>query len=219
MGRSHCNNCDHQIGWIELLPVIGYIAIGGKCKKCKTPISIKYPLIEFLTALLFLVSYMFLHENMIEYILVVVFISLMTIVTVSDLYYRIVPDMILLIFLPVITTLRIISGYMLWYEGLIGGVAAFIFLYLIALYGKKRFKQDALGGGDIKLYVLIGIFLGYELVFLSLVIASLAGMVFAVFRKKEEDVYIAFVPFIYFGSMIAYYFGNTFLDFYASLFI
>lgn len=214
MGRSHCNNCDHQIGWIELIPIIGYLVIGGKCRKCKTPISIKYPFIELLTGVLFLVSYMILHENVIEYILVVVFISLMTIVTVSDLYYKIVPDVILMVFLPIILVLRILSSEMPWYEGLIGGVAAFGFLYLIALYGKKRYKQDALGGGDIKLYFLIGIVLGYQYVFLSLVFAGVFGMLYGVINRKREPGYIAFVPFIYAGSLLAYFYGETILNLY-----
>jgi leader peptidase (prepilin peptidase)/N-methyltransferase len=214
MGRSHCNNCDHQIGWIELIPVIGYIAIGGKCRKCKTKVSIKYPLMEALTGALFLVSYIILREFMVEYILIVVFISLMTIVTVSDLYYKIVPDGILMVFLPIILVLRIISPVMPWYEGLIGGVLAFGFLYLIALYGKKRFNQDALGGGDIKLYFLIGLVLGYNYVFLSLVFAGVFGMIYNVIHKNREPGYIAFVPFIYAGSLVAYFFGEIIVNYY-----
>ena len=98
LGRSHCPTCDHTIKWYELIPVFGYLIVGGKCSSCKTKISLKYPLIELNTAILFLVSYMILKENMIEYILVVSFISLMTIITVSDLYYKLVPDSILLVF-------------------------------------------------------------------------------------------------------------------------
>ena len=216
-GRSHCPKCDHQIGWLELIPVIGYIIIGGKCKKCKSPISIKYPLMELLTGILFLVSYMILRENMIEYILVVSFISLMTIITVSDLYYKIVPDVILIVFLPILVILRIMSEAMPWYEGIIGGVVAFGFMYLIALYGKIRFKQMALGGGDIKLYFLIGIVLGYQTVFLSLFFAALAGIIVNIFIRNKADKYIPFVPFIYFGSMLAYFYGHTIIDWYTTL--
>lgn len=214
MGRSHCNNCDHQIGWLELIPIIGYIYVGGKCKKCKTPISIKYPLIELLTALIFSVSYMILKENMIEYILVVVFFSLMTIVTVSDMYYREVPDILLVIFLPLILGLRIFSDFMPWYESIIGGVVGFLFMYIVALYGKKRFQTDALGGGDIKLYLLIGLFLGYNTVFLSLIFAAVAGMIYGLLRRDKEDRYVAFVPFIFFGTLVAYFFGDMMIEYY-----
>lgn len=219
LGRSHCNNCDHQITWIELIPIVGYLLVAGKCKKCKTPISIKYPLVELLTGVLFLVSYMILRENMVEYILVVVFISLMTIVTVSDLYYKIVPDVILLIFLPIIITLRILSPAMVWYEGLIGAVVAFGLLYFVALYGKIRFKQEALGGGDIKLYFLIGWVLGYQLVILSLFFAAFFGMIYGLLFKNKEDVYLPFVPFIYVGSLLAYFIGNNVIEWYLQLFI
>lgn len=219
MGRSHCNVCDHKIRWFELVPVLGYILIGGKCTKCKTPVSIKYPLMELLTGTLFLVSYIILQENMVEYILVVSFISLMTIITVSDLYYKVVPDIILLVFLPIILTLRIISDAMPWHVGIIGGIVAFIFMYVIALYGKMRFKTVALGGGDIKLYFLIGIFLGYNLVFLSLFFAALSGIVASIFIRNRKDKYIPFVPFIYFGSMMAYFFGQQIIDWYVSLFL
>ena len=130
-GRSECPNCGHKLGWLELFPILGYIAIKGKCKECKTHVSIKYPLMELLTASIILLSYIFFGENMVEYSLIVVFVSLMTIVTVSDSYYKIVPDIILIIFFAPILILRIWSGYMPWYEGVIGGVTAFIFLYLI----------------------------------------------------------------------------------------
>ena len=218
-GRSHCTKCDHKITWWELIPIVGYILIGGKCRMCKTPVSIKYPLIELLTGILFLVSYMILKENMVEYILIVSFISLMTIVTVSDLYYKIVPDSILLIFLPVIVTLRVLSEAMPWYEGIIGGVVAFLFMYLIALYGKLRYKKIALGGGDIKLYFLIGIVLGYQTVFLSLFFAAIIGLIAAIFVRNRKETYLPFVPFIYIGSMIAYFFGHQIINMYVTLFI
>jgi leader peptidase (prepilin peptidase)/N-methyltransferase len=219
MGRSHCPKCDHSIGWLELIPVIGYIVLLGRCRKCKTHISIKYPLIELITGILFLVSYVILSQNMIEYILIVLFISLMTIVTVSDLYYKIVPDIILIIFLPLILVLRILSPEMVWYEGIIGAFVAFAFLYVIAWYGEWRYKQIALGGGDIKLYFIIGLVLGYKTVFLSLFIAALAGLVIGLITRKREMKHIPFVPFIYFGSMIAYFYGEAILSWYMGLFL
>jgi leader peptidase (prepilin peptidase)/N-methyltransferase len=138
----------------------------------------------------------------------------MTIVTVSDLYYKIVPDIVLLFFFPIILGLRLYGDTMMWYESILGGVLAFIFLYLIALYGKKRFNKDALGGGDIKLYLLIGLFLGYQTVFLSLIFASVIGLIMGLVIKKDEHNYIAFVPFIYAGSMLAYVFGDSIITAY-----
>ncbi|MCF7925753.1 MAG: prepilin peptidase [Candidatus Izimaplasma sp.] len=218
LGRSHCPNCNKVLGVIELIPVLGYIFVGGKCKSCHQPISIKYPVIEFITGVLFAFSFVLLRETMIEYIVIVLFISLMMIVTVSDLYYRTVPDKILLIFFPVIFVLRIVSPINYWYDGIIGGILGFGFLYLIAWYGKKRFKKEALGGGDIKLYAIIGLVLGYQTVFLSLFFAALSGLIVnLIFGKKEG--YIPFVPFIFFGALVAYFYGDIVLNWYMGLLI
>ncbi|MEC9484393.1 MAG: prepilin peptidase [Candidatus Izemoplasma sp.] len=218
LGRSHCPNCNKILGVLELIPILGYIFVGGKCKSCHTPISVKYPIMEFITGVLFAFSFVLLYDNVVEYIVIVLFISLMVIVTVSDLYYRTVPDKILLIFLPVIFILRIVSPLEHWYDGIIGGLLGFGFLYLVAWYGKKRFKKEALGGGDIKLYAIIGLVLGYETVFLSLFFAALSGLIVNLIVGKKEG-YIPFVPFIFFGSLIAYFYGNQVLDWYMGLLI
>ncbi len=149
---------------------------------------------ELLTGVLFLVSFVILRDNMVEYILIVTFISLMVIITVSDLYYQIIPDIILIIFFPIILTLRLLSPINAWYDGILGGVLGFGFMFLIALYGKVRFKKDALGGGDIKLYLIIGIVLGYQNVFLSLFFAALIGLVYSFVVRKQKG-YLPFVPF------------------------
>jgi len=218
LGRSHCPNCDKQLGAIELLPIIGYFILKGKCKECNTPISIKYPMMEFITAILFLVSFVFLRENMVEYILMVVFISLLVIITVSDIYYQTIPDIILLVFFPIILSLRLLEPIDNWFDGLLGGALGFAFMYLIALYGRKRFKKEALGGGDIKLYLIIGIVLGYQTVFLSLFFAGMFAIIYGVFFSKKGS-YLPFVPFIFAGSLMAYSIGDIILEWYISLFI
>ena len=206
LGRSKCPHCGYHLGVIELIPILGYIFLRGRCKKCKSPISVKYPIMEFLTGLLFAISFVFLHQYMIEYIIVIVFISLLIIVSVSDLYYRIVPDIILLVFLPVLLGLRIASPVILWYDGIIGAVIGFSFMYLMALYGKRRFQTEALGGGDIKLYGLIGLVLGYNVIFISVLFAGLLGLIYYAIAKPN-DRYIPFVPFIALGSILAYFIG------------
>ncbi len=217
LGRSHCPNCGKTLGVLELFPIIGFIVLRGKCKNCKTPISVKYPIMEFITAVLFLFSFVILRENMVEYILVVVFISLMIIVSVSDMYYKIVPNIILLVFLPVIIVLRLVSGDIIWYSAIIGAILGFGFMYLISVYGRMRFKQEALGGGDIKLYFIIGFFLGMETVMLSVMFAALIALVYAGIFRKRKGSYLPFVPFIFAGSMIAYFYGPTLLEMYQSL--
>ena len=218
LGRSHCPNCNRTLGAIELIPVVGYLVLRGKCKQCESKISIQYPLMELLTGLLFAFTYWMLHDQLIEMFLVLSFVSLLIIVTISDLYYRIVPDVVLLVFLPILLTLRLISPAMPWYEGLIGAALGFLFMYVMSVYGKKRFGKEALGGGDIKLYGLIGLVLGFNTVFLSVLFAGLSGLIYyAIFRPKGS--YLPFVPFIAFGSIVTYFYGPSIVDWYVSIFL
>lgn len=212
MGFSHCDACGKKLNFLELFPVFGYLLLKGKCKQCGTSISYKYPLIELVTALLFVYFFYNYGDDVLEYIVIVLFVSMMVIVTVSDIYYREVPDIILILFLPLIFVLRILSPIESWYDGIIGGVLGFTFMYLMALYGKKRFKKEALGGGDIKLYAIVGLFLGYMSVFLSLFFAAIIAIIYStVFKKKD---YIPFVPFIFAGAIISYIFGETIITWY-----
>lgn len=220
LGRSHCPKCGRTLGWIELIPILGYIILRGKCKNCSSKISVKYPIMEFITGALFSVSFVILGQTMVEYILeyilVVIFISMMVIITVSDLYYNIVPDKILIIFLPLLIVFRILSPVIPWWDSIIAGILGFGFMYLIAWYGRIRFKQEALGGGDIKLYMLIGIFLGIDLVFMSVLFAAIFALGYGLIKGKKSG-YVPFVPFIFAGSMTAYYIGPIILDWYINL--
>ncbi len=212
-GRSYCDRCEFVVPWYGLIPVIGYFLLGGKCKYCNVKISAYYPLVEFIGGVLFAVTYLYLYDNVVEYIITLVFFCLMLAVTASDVKDQIVPDKVLLVFLPVILILRIFFPMTEWHLALLGGFAGFGFMYLLAWYGQKRFKQDALGGGDIKLYFLIGIFLEIQLVFLSLFFAALIALITGrVFLKDMNP--IPFVPFIFAGSVLAYFFGPTILDWY-----
>ncbi len=216
-GRSFCDHCEMDIPWYGLIPIAGWFLVRGKCIHCEKKVSLKYPLLEFLGGLLFFLGYLYLHDNVIEYVITMVFVSLMLIVTVSDIEYQLVPDKILLVFFPLLLGLRLAFPLTTWYMVLLGGAVGFLFMYLIALYGKKRFKQDALGGGDIKLYALVGIFLELELVFFSLFLAAtLALLGGKLFLRNMNP--IPFVPFIFLGSVLAYIFGPTLLEWYASLF-
>ncbi|MCF7926076.1 MAG: prepilin peptidase [Candidatus Izimaplasma sp.] len=216
LGRSQCSNCKKQLNWYELIPVFSYIFLKGKCSKCGSKISIIHPIIELITGLIFGISYYYLHNNIFELSIVLLFSSLMIIVTVCDIYYRTVPNIFLIIFTPIILVLRIIYPVETIIHTLLGGFLGFGFMYLLAIYGKKRFNTTALGGGDIKLYFVIGIFLGVETVFLSLFFAAIYGIIFSKVVKFKNG-QIPFVPFIFAGTMTAYVFGSQIIDWYLGI--
>ncbi|MFH5880843.1 prepilin peptidase [Liberiplasma polymorphum] len=216
LGHSQCDNCNQPIPWYGIIPLLGWFLVKGKCSNCKNKVSIKYPIYELLGGLLITYVYYIYQDNLVEFVIAAIFISLMIIVTVSDIEYQIVPDKILIIFLPTVFILRMIYPMHTWIDALFGGILAFTFMYFLAWYGKYRFKQDALGGGDIKLYFIIGLFLGLRLVFMSLFFASLLGIILgrSILRKNNP---IPFVPFIFLGVLITYFFGVRILEWYASL--
>ena len=216
-GRSQCDHCEKVIPWYGLIPILGYLILRGKCRYCKATISVMYPLVEFLGGLLFALSYLYLQDNVVEYVIAMVFFSLMIIVSVSDVKHQVVPDKILLVFLPVVLVLRMFFPLTTWYFSLLGGIAGFGFMWFMAWYGRYRFKKEALGGGDIKLYFLIGLFLELSLVFVSLFFASLLGLVFGKLVMKKVNP-IPFVPFIFAGVLLAYFIGPALMTWYVGLF-
>ena len=216
LGRSECDACGKTIPWYGLIPIVGYLFVKGKCPYCGGKVSLIYPLYELLNGLIFAGGYLYLQDNVIEYIIMMLFVMLMTTVSVSDAKHQLVPDKVLLVFGPPIIILRLLFPLTTPLYALLGGVFGFLFMWFLAWYGKKRFKQDALGGGDIKLYVIIGVVLEIHLVFLSLFFAALFGLIVGKALMKKMNP-IPFVPFIYIGSLIAYVFGPRLLELYLGL--
>ena len=213
--RSSCPYCGHIIHASELVPVFSYLFQKGKCRKCGAHISKIYPLIELITGLLFVFSiYKIGFQN--ELFIALTLISLLVIIVVSDLAYMLIPDRILLFFLPILIIERFFMPLNPWWSSIVGGVGAFTLLFLIAL-----FSNGGMGGGDIKLFGVLGIILGWKLVLITFTIASFAGTVYglAVMRagKLNKRNPIPFGPFIAIGALISYFYGNELLVWYFSI--
>ena len=162
------------------------------------------------------IAYIFLNA---EFYVALLLILIMLSISVSDVIDKIVPDRIILISLPILLVLRYFIPLDPWFISYLGGIVAFLLFYGIAFFGEKIFKKEVLGGGDIKLYALIGLVLGVQLTFLSIFIASLIGWIFIkLFSKLIEDEYLPFVPFITIGVFVSYYYGDVILNWYFGLF-
>lgn len=200
---SHCPKCGHKLKSYELIPVISYIFLKGKCKKCKKEISIMYPAIELFTGILFAVSYYSFGFTP-EIILAILISSLFVIIIVTDLNYYIIPDSLqvafgLLIIMYNIFTKGIIDALIYIGYGLI------MFLFMIALMklGNFMFKEESLGGGDIKLMGILGMMMEPLLSFASLTLAALLALPGSIYLcVKNKDKIIPFGPFIVAGFLI-----------------
>ena len=226
---SHCPKCKHPLSWYENIPLLSYLVLRGRCKSCKQSISPIYFWFELLTGLLFVLAY---HRIGLEKELLVAltFISLLVIISVSDIKYMLIEDIVLLVFLVVILIERLLIPmpfeYMTiqspYFETLLGGIVGFIILFLIAIIGEKILKKEVMGGGDIKLYGIIGLILGIKMTIVSLFIAaflgSLIGFILIRMKRIKRDSPIPFGPFIALGSLITYFYGVPLLDWYIGLF-
>ncbi|MCM3122584.1 MULTISPECIES: A24 family peptidase [Bacillaceae] len=213
--RSSCPKCGHQLMALELIPVLSYLFQRGKCRQCKVGISPVYPFFELLTGLLFAGAFLLKGWNY-ELLIALTLISLFIIITVSDLAYMIIPDRVLLVFAGIFALERIYQPLMPWWASLIGAAAGFILLLLIAFASK-----GGMGGGDIKLFALIGFAVGFKSMLLSFFFSTffgaffgIIGLLFGLVKKKQP---IPFGPFIGIGTLTAYFFGEKIIDWYLNL--
>ncbi|MDZ5712362.1 prepilin peptidase [Jeotgalibacillus haloalkalitolerans] len=213
---SACPQCKKRLTWKELIPVFSYLIQGGKCKNCEKVISPVYPIIEVSGGILFGLAYTYVGLS-VELLVALVFISLLLIISVTDIAYMLIPDKILLFFLMIILPLRILEPLTPWWDALLGAAVGFTLLLLIAIVSK-----GGMGGGDIKLYAVIGLVLGVKLTLLSFFIATFigtaAGLVAIYVRKKSRKDPVPFGPSIAAGAVIAYFWGQELISVYSGLF-
>ncbi|QBK25741.1 prepilin peptidase [Ureibacillus thermophilus] len=213
---SHCPHCQRKLSAIDLIPVLSYILLRGKCRTCGAKISPIYIITELIAGLLFVWSYHQLGFS-IELFVALFFFSLLLIIVVSDLQYMLIPDKVLLFFLPFLLIGRIASPLEPWWDALLGGVVGFAILFVIAVISK-----GGMGGGDIKLFFLIGLVLGTVKTLLTLFVASVIGMIIGIIvlkvRKQGRKTPVPFGPSIAIASCIVYFYGDSIIDWYWNLF-
>ena len=217
---SHCPNCNHKLGKLELIPIFSYIFQKGKCKNCGQKISLFYPIFEFLTGILFVLSFLSFREVYPEIINIIfgcLFVSSMIIIMISDIKYMIIPDEILVFFSIVLILLKlfitfklgnITSPIDLGYELIFilkDGFIMFIIMYLIRLLGNSIFKKDSMGGGDIKMMVFVSFILGWQLSIVVIFLASFLALPISIYNvyKKNEHM-LPFGPYLAIASLILF---------------
>ena len=210
---SHCEKCKHILKWYELIPIISYIIQGGKCKKCKTKLPISYALIEICTGILFAVCYNEFGFS-IETIVAIIFTSSLMIIIVSDIEYMIILDEVLIVAIASVIILYIIDlGLYQTSIKILCGAGAFLTMLLIKKLGDTIFKQESLGGGDIKLMFLIGLVIGYEMSVCNIFFATfLAFPIALLLLITKKDNMIPFGPFLSMSAILLYIWGLTFTD-------
>ena len=216
---SYCPNCHKRLKWYELIPIISYLLQLGKCRKCKTEISIFYPFIEIVTGLLFAVSYYSFGFSY-ELIIALVLVSFFSIVIVSDLTYMIIPDEVTLTCSIIIIVVNFLNlGLKNGLLQLGSGLLTFFVMYAIMLIGNFIFKKETLGGADIKLMFISGLVLhpviGLFVIFIGSAIALPASILIYVINKEHV---IPFGPFLV-AAILLFYLLKIDVGMFTNLFI
>ena len=214
---SHCPLCRKPIKFYDNIPLVSYLLLRGRCRYCHSPISIQYPLIEGITALGSLILFMKFGPSL-SYLFYFSFVAALIVITVIDLYHQIIPDVISLpgigagllasLIIPQITFLNSLFGILL------GGGS----LFLVATLYQWLFKREGMGGGDVKLLAMIGAFLGWKAVVLTILLSSLigsiTGIIIMVSKGKDFKYAIPFGPFLSLGAVIALFYQNEIIFMY-----
>lgn len=215
--RSHCMNCKHTLKYYELVPVLSYIFLKGRCKNCKEKISIMYPLIEIFTAVLFAVSY-YSYGFSFELIYAILISSLLIIVVVTDLNYYIISDKVLIVFGICLFIYNIITrGFLDACTYVVYGLIIFLFMFALMKIGNMLFKEESLGGGDIKLMAVLGMSVKPLMAIANLTLAAFLALPCSLyFLLRQKDKVIPFGPFIVIAFILTMFIGieaSDILDF------
>ena len=204
--NSKCPRCGHDLKWYELIPILSFIFLGGRCRNCKEKISIMYPLIELFCGILFMISY-YSYGFSLDLIIALIISSLLILIIVSDLTYMIIPDSFTIIAGVIVLIIQFIK------KGFLGGLVclgygfiAFASLYLIMYISSKIMHKETLGGGDIKLFFVVGLIFPPFMSLLVLGIASFIALpisMLLLFKNREHI--IPFGPFIVLAQLLLFF--------------
>ena len=213
--RSHCMSCGNVLKWYELIPLFSFLAQGGKCRNCKTKLSVQYPLIELLNGLLYV--WMFsVHGFTATSILFCICTSVLIVLSVIDWRtYEIPVGCNILI--GMLGIVRVILDLAHWYDYVIGFFIVSGLFYIIVLVS----KGTAMGGGDVRLMAAAGLLLGWKAIFLSLMIGSVAGSVIhlTLMKVQGRDRVLAFGPYLALGIFVSMLYGEQIIAWYLNMFI
>lgn len=216
-GRSYCDKCKKTLRWYDLIPFVSFIMLLGKCRYCSSPISFFYPLVEFITGILFVAAFVYLKDLrfmiydlrfFVNYLYYIFILSSFIVIFFSDLKYGIIPDKIVYSSTVISFLYLILNTKHLILSSLLSGFGAFIFFLVLYLITREK----GMGLGDVKLSFLLGLVLGFPKVIIAFYLAFLTGAVIGfiliIWGKKKLKSAIPFGPFLILGAALSIFFAE-----------
>ena len=218
---SRCPSCLTSLRFYHNIPIAGYVFLLGKCAFCDQPISIRYPIIELLAALM-AVYLGRVYGIGWELVLAMMFSYALLVLSLIDIDHQLLPDNIVLPLLWIGLIGNSFSYFTDLQSAVFGAVAGYMVLWLIYQAHHKLTGKEGMGYGDFKLLAAIGAWLGWQTLPVVILLASISGTLFAVFfmitRKQGKDVPISFGPYLALSAWVAMLWGDTIMDNYLKLF-
>ncbi|MCX7995047.1 MAG: prepilin peptidase [candidate division WOR-3 bacterium] len=212
--RSFCPHCKKSLKWYENIPILSFIGLGGKCNKCKRPISIQYPLVELLTALLLLWSFT-KYSFRIDFFFIAIFFFILIVISGIDFTHQVIPDILSIPGIFIGLVYQFLNNNFLM--GLIGALFGGGLIFLIRILGGWAYKKEVMGMGDVYLVTLIGAFAGFPMIipaiFIAALFGSIIGMIYLSITHKSKDNPIPFGPFLSIGGASVVILHNQIIQF------
>jgi leader peptidase (prepilin peptidase)/N-methyltransferase len=211
--NSRCPKCNNDIKFYDNIPILSWLFLGGKCRYCKEPISIRYPLNEFITALLLCIAFLIFGLSW-KWIFITYFISVLIVISWIDLDYMLILDSLTYPGIALGLIYNFFDNKII--EALSGAVLGYFLLFLIAKASLFFLKKEGMGLGDVTLSSLIGAWLGINYLlgtlFISFILGSIIGIILYFYRGKSD--YFPFGPFLVIGTLISFFSNNYLFELY-----
>ena len=213
---SHCPKCGHSIRVYDNIPIISYLILRGKCRDCHEKISMQYPIVETVTAIMSLLLFLKFGLSF-KYLSSFIFTCALIVITFIDLRHQIIPDVISLPGIPVFFFLAVFFMNLTVWESLMGILIGGGCLFAIAFLYEIITKREGMGGGDIKLLAMLGAFLGWKSLFFILFVSSLLGAVVGVsamiIKGQDMKYAVPFGPFLSIAAVVYLFVGADVMKF------
>lgn len=209
---SRCPQCGHPIRYYDNIPVISYILLRGKCRDCRARISVRYPLVELLTAIF---AWILFRRYGLAPAFPVVFLFVLTLIVISfiDLDHQIIPHRLTLSGIPIFAVLAVRFMGLSFVDVFLGVMIGAGILYFVAVYYEAFTGREGMGGGDVNLLAMLGAFLGWKSLLFILLISSflgaVVGLIFILFKGKDMKYAVPFGPFLCLAALVYLFFGQT----------
>jgi leader peptidase (prepilin peptidase)/N-methyltransferase len=211
---STCPRCGRRIAWRDNIPVVSWLLLRGRCRACGQPISMQYPLVEAAVGLLWLGAFLGYGVSL-HALSAAMFGTLLLGIAVTDARHYLIPDEFSVGGLLLGLALALGGGARGFVDAVIGAALGFGLLYGVAVAGAWLFKEEAMGGGDIKMMAMVGAFVGWQGVLLTLFSGALLGLlIFVPFTLRKKRL-VPFGVFLALGAALTFAFADPIVSWYA----